>query len=90
MVLRVGDCGVTSYGSFPLYHIAIRATGARYLEIPMRDYRFDLDAIAGNLPPETRLIFIANPNNPTGTMFTADEFDTFLARVPERVLVRPR
>ena len=87
MVLRMGDCGVTSYGSFPLYHIAIRATGARYLEIPMRDYRFDLDAIAGNLPPETRLIFIANPNNPTGTMFTADEFDTFLARVPERVLV---
>ncbi len=87
MVLRMGDCGVTSYGSFPLYHIAVRATGARYLEIPMRDYRFDLDAIASNLPPETRLIFIANPNNPTGTMFTADEFDAFLARVPERVLV---
>jgi histidinol-phosphate aminotransferase len=87
MVLRAGDCGVTSYGSFPLYRIAVRATGARYLEIPMREYRFDLDAIAGNLPPETRLIFIANPNNPTGTMFSADEFDAFLARVPERVLV---
>ena len=87
MVLREGDCGVTSYGSFPLYHIAVRATGARYLEIPMRDYHFDLEAIARNLPAESKLIFLANPNNPTGTMFTADVFDAFLARIPEHVLV---
>ena len=87
MVLRPGDCGVTSYGSFPLYHIAVRATGARYLEIPMRDYTFDLPAIARDLPPEAKLIFLANPNNPTGTMFSADEFDAFLAHVPEHVLV---
>jgi histidinol-phosphate aminotransferase len=87
MVLRAGDCGVTSYGSFPLYHIAIRATGARYLEIPMRDYHFDLDAIARDLPSETKLVFLANPNNPTGTMFTADDLDAFLTRIPEYVLV---
>ena len=87
MVLRASDCGVTSYGSFPLYHIAIRATGARYLEIPMRDYTFDLPAIARALPPETRLVFLANPNNPTGTMFNADDFDAFLRRIPEHVLV---
>jgi len=87
MVLRPGDCGVTSYGSFPLYHIAIRATGARYLEIPMRDYTFDLPAIARDLPVETKLIFISNPNNPTGTMFTADDFAEFLKRVPEHVLI---
>lgn len=87
MVLRPGDCGVTSYGSFPLYHIAVRATGARFLEIPLRDYSFDLPAIAHDLPAETKLIFLANPNNPTGTMFTADDFDAFLARVPEHVLV---
>ena len=87
MVLRPGDCGVTSYGSFPLYHIAIRATGARFLEIPMRDYTFDLPTIARDLPVETKLIFISNPNNPTGTMFTADDFDEFLERVPEHVLI---
>jgi histidinol-phosphate aminotransferase len=87
MVLRPGDCGVTSFGSFPLYHIAVRATGARYLEIPMRDFTFDLPAIARGLPPETKLIFLANPNNPTGTMFTADEFDAFLDLVPEHVLI---
>ena len=87
MVLRSGDCGVTSYGSFPLYQIAIRATGARYVEVPQRDYHFDLDRIAEFLPPETKLIFLANPNNPTGTIFTADELDTFLARVPKHILV---
>jgi histidinol-phosphate aminotransferase len=87
MVLRPGDCGVTSFGSFPLYHIAVRATGARYLEIPMRDFTFDLPAIARELPSETKLIFLANPNNPTGTMFTAADFDAFLARVPEHVLI---
>src|ERR1700719_2452364 len=87
MVLRPGDCGVTSYGSFSLYQIAVRATGARFLEIPMRDYTFDLPAIACKLPAETKLIFISNPNNPTGTMFTADDFDAFLKRVPEHVLI---
>jgi histidinol-phosphate aminotransferase len=87
LVLRPGDCGVTSYGSFPLYHIAVRSTGARFVEIPMHDYTFDLPAIARDIPAETKLIFIANPNNPTGTMFTADDFDAFLARVPDHVLV---
>ena len=87
MVLLPGDCGVTSFGSFPLYHIAIRATGARYFDVPMRDYHFDLEAIARDLPPETKLIFLANPNNPTGTMFSAGDLDHFLARVPDGVLV---
>src|ERR1700675_1224893 len=87
MVLRVGDCGVTSYGSFPLYHIAVRATGARYLEIPMRDFTFDLPVMARDLPSETKLIFLANPNNPTGRMFTADVVMGFFARVPEHVLI---
>ncbi|MGA7221685.1 MAG: histidinol-phosphate transaminase [Candidatus Acidiferrales bacterium] len=87
ITLRPGDCGVISHGSFLLYTIAIRAAGARLLEIPLRDYAYDLDAIARNLPPEAKIIYLANPNNPTGTMFTADEFDAFLARVPHTVLV---
>jgi histidinol-phosphate aminotransferase len=87
LLLRSTDRGVTSHGSFPLYYIAIRATGARLIEIPLRDYRFDLDAIAESLTPETKLVFLANPNNPTGTMFTADDFDRFLSRVPPHVFV---
>ena len=87
IALVPGDCGVTSYGSFPLYYIAIRATGASFLDVPMHDYQFDLEAIARDLPEETKLIFLANPNNPTGTMFSADNLNTFLARVPEHILV---
>jgi histidinol-phosphate aminotransferase len=87
LVLRPADCGVTSYGSFPLYYTAIRATGARYVEVPQSDYHFDLDSMAEFLPPETKLIFLANPNNPTGTMFDADALDEFLAQIPEHVLV---
>lgn len=87
LALIPGDCGVTSYGSFPLYSIAIRATGARYFDVAMREYHFDLEAIARELPEETKLIFLANPNNPTGTMFSADDLDAFLARVPEHILV---
>ena len=87
IALVPGDCGVTSYGSFPLYYIAIRATGASFLDVPMHDYQFDLEAIARDLPEETKLIFLANPNNPTGTMFSADNLDTFLSRVPEHILV---
>ncbi|HXW54471.1 MAG TPA: histidinol-phosphate transaminase [Candidatus Cybelea sp.] len=87
LLLRSTDAGVTSYGSFPLYYMAIRATGARLVEIPLRDYRFDLEAMAQGLTREAKLIFLANPNNPTGTMFTADEFDEFLSRVPPHVFV---
>jgi histidinol-phosphate aminotransferase len=87
LLLHPGDAGVTSVGSFPLYYIAVRATGARLIETPLRDYGFDLDAIARSLSQETKLVFLANPNNPTGTMFTADEFDAFLARVPDHVFV---
>lgn len=87
IMLRPGDCGVTSHGSFPLYYIAIRAAGARLLEIPLRQYAYDLDAMARNLPPDAKVVYLANPNNPTGTMFTAGELDAFLARVPQTVLV---
>lgn len=87
LVLRPGDCGVSSYGSFPLYYIAIRAAGARLIETPLRDFAFDLETMARDLPPETKIIYLANPNNPTGTLFTADDFDAFLAPVPDHVLV---
>ena len=86
-LLVPGDTGVTAQGSFPLYYIAIRSVGARLVEVPLRDYTFDLDAIARCVTPDTKLIYLANPNNPTGTMFTADELDSFLARIPEHILV---
>ncbi len=86
-ILHENEMGITSQGSFPMYTISIRAAGANLVEIPLKDFTFDLEMIAKAITRPTKLIYIANPNNPTGTMFTADAFEGFLARVPEGVLL---
>lgn len=87
VLLRPGLNGITSEGSFALFSIAIRASGGQLVQTPMRNYTFDLDAMARAVAPETRVIYIANPNNPTGTAFGHEEFVAFLRRVPGDVLV---
>jgi len=87
VLLRPGLEGITSEGSFALFAIAIRASGGHLIQTPMRNYTFDLDAIAVSVTPQTRIIYIANPNNPTGTAFGAAEFAAFLKKVPGDVLV---
>jgi histidinol-phosphate aminotransferase len=86
-LLRSGAEGITSEGSFALFSIAIRASGGTLIQTPMREYAFDLEAIARAVTPKTRVIYIANPNNPTGTAFGAAEFGEFLKKVPGDVLV---
>ena len=87
VLLRPGLDGITSEGSFTLFAIAIRASGAKLIQTPMKKFTFDLDAIAAAVTPLTRVIYIANPNNPTGTAFGAAEFAAFLKKVPGDVLV---
>ena len=87
VLLRPGLDGITSEGSFALYAIAIRASGATLIQTKMKNYAFDLDAIAAAVTPQTRVIYLANPNNPTGTAFGHDEFSAFLKKVPGDVLV---
>ncbi len=65
----------------------IQITGMRLIPTPMKDYGFDLEAMAGRITPKTRLIVIANPNNPTGTMVRRRELDAFMNRVPGHALV---
>ncbi|MGB2666520.1 MAG: histidinol-phosphate transaminase [Candidatus Acidiferrum sp.] len=87
VLLRPGLDGITSEGSFALFSIAIRASGGNLIQTRMRDYAFDLDAIAAAVTPQTRVIYIANPNNPTGTAFGHEEFAAFLKKAPGDVLV---
>ncbi len=86
-LLRQEGEGMTAEGSFPLFYIAMRATGAKLVCVPLKDYTFDLEAMVRAVTPRTRLIIIANPNNPTGTFFTADAFDKFLRALPDHVVV---
>jgi len=87
ILLGPGDEGLTSKGSFPLYYIVIRAAGGTLVEAPMEDHRFDLNALAKAITPRTRVIYLANPNNPTGTVFNAEAFAKFFEQVPTDVLV---
>ncbi len=85
--LAPGLNAVTSQRSFIVYRLATEAAGAQLIEVPMRQNGFDLDRVAAAVNRNTRLIFLANPNNPTGTMVTADDVDLLLGRVPEQVVV---
>lgn len=85
--LSEGDEVLSSETTFLVYPILSQVCGAVFRAVPMKDYRYDLDAILGAITPKTKLIFIANPNNPTGTYVTAKEVEDFLGKVPERVVV---
>lgn len=87
VLLGPGSEGITSEGSFALFSIAIRASGGTLIQTAMREFAFDLEAIARAVTPKTRVIYIANPNNPTGTAFGAAEFSEFMGKIPGDVLV---
>ena len=86
-MLAPGLNAVTSERSFVVYAMAVRAAGAQLIEAPMREDGFDLDAILEAINEHTRLVFLANPNNPTGTMIDAAAVDKFIAGVPGHVVV---
>jgi histidinol-phosphate aminotransferase len=86
-LLSPGLNAITSERSFIVYPIATQAAGGKLIEVPMRSDGFDLDAIAATVDQHTRIIYISNPNNPTGTLIPAPELDRFLDRVPEHVIV---
>jgi histidinol-phosphate aminotransferase len=75
-------------GSFVAYRLVAQAHGRRFTEVPMREgWRYDLPALARAVTPRTRMVFLANPDNPTSTAFGRAEWEAFLAAVPEYVLV---
>ncbi len=86
-LLVPGTNCVSSERSFISYPLITKSIGARFIEVPMRNDAYDLDAIAGAIDEHTRVVILANPNNPTGTMFDADATEAFLDRIPESVLV---
>jgi histidinol-phosphate aminotransferase len=78
---------IVSQSSFPVYDIFTHIMRARLIKTPLRDYRLDLPAMAAAITGQTKLVFVCNPNNPTGTIVTAAEVEAFMSRVPDSVLV---
>jgi histidinol-phosphate aminotransferase len=85
--INEGDEVVSSQYAFAMYAIATKVVGGRNVVVPARGLGHDLPAMAEAIGPNTRVVFIANPNNPTGTFATADEFDEFMAAIPHETVV---
>lgn len=85
--LAPGLSALYSRHAFAVYPLATNARGARGIEVAAKNFGHDLDAMAAAIEPQTRVVFIANPNNPTGTFVPGAELEAFLAKVPRHVLV---
>jgi histidinol-phosphate aminotransferase len=85
-VLDPGDEIVCGWPSFPSYVIDAKKLGATPTTVPLKDERYDLEAMLEAITPHTKLVYVCHPNNPTGTMNTRAELDAYFDRVPEHVL----
>ena len=85
--LRPGDEAVVPHPSYVVYPMIVQAAGGIRVMVMLKDYRIDLEAMARAITPMTKMVFIANPNNPTATIVTADEVAHFMSKVPERTIV---
>ena len=85
--LAPGCSAVYSQHAFAVYPLATQARGATSIVVPAKNYGHDLEGMLAAIRPDTHVVFIANPNNPTGTMLTADALESFLVRAPKNVVV---
>lgn len=85
--LTAGTSAVYSQHAFAVYPLATQAVGATGIEVPAKQFGNDLNALFAAIRPDTRMLFLANPNNPTGTFVPATELHAFLGKVPKNVLV---
>lgn len=83
-----GDEVLTSEGTFVAIYIWAKSSNIPCVKVPLnKNYGFDCDAIVNNITPATKIIYIANPNNPTGTILSTEEIHSLMSRVPEHIVV---
>jgi len=85
--VQQGDEVISADPSFVVYKMITQAASGVNVIVPCKDMRHDLDAMAERITPKTKIVFIANPNNPTGTMNTRTEMERFMGRIPDNVIV---
>ena len=78
---------LTTEAAFIGFQVLAKSRGVKYRAVPYNNWRYDLRALAAGINEHTKIIYLANPNNPTGTIFTRQEFEEFYKHVPERVLI---
>ncbi|MGB9715412.1 MAG: histidinol-phosphate transaminase [Thermodesulfovibrionales bacterium] len=85
--LQPGDDAVMANPSFVVFPMSVQASGSKPIQIPLKNFTHDLEAMADAVTERTKMIFIANPNNPTGTINRKGEFERFMDKIPEGILV---
>jgi histidinol-phosphate aminotransferase len=85
--LMPGEEAIMGHPSFVVYQLAVQGVNGKKIVVPLKEYTHDLVSMFRAVTRKTKMIFIANPNNPTGTMVSDDEVDSFMRRIPERVIV---
>jgi len=86
-LVTAGQSVVYAEYSFAVYPLATQAVGARHIVVPAKNFGHDLDAMRSAITDDTRLVFVANPNNPTGSFIAGDKVRSFIASVPKSVVV---
>ena len=85
--LSRNDSAIYSEHAFAVYPLVVKAVGAKGIEVPAKNFSHDLDLMLESIEESTKLIFIANPNNPTGSFIEYDELIKFIEKVPEHIIV---
>ena len=85
--MRPGDEAVMAQQAFVVYQLVVQAAGGVGRAVPLRDFAHNLTAIGDAITPKTRIVFLANPNNPTGTIYRRSDWERFLEKVPPEILV---
>lgn len=82
-----GDDVIVSQHAFAIYGLVTKMVGGNIIQVPAKNWGHDLDAMAAAITDKTKIVFVTNPNNPTGTWSTKTELESFLAKVPEHIIV---
>ncbi len=85
--LNSGDKIISCYPTFSFYKICASTTNAKFLEVPLLNYKFNLNGILNNIDNKVKIVIICNPNNPTGTIVENFELETFIKEMPDNVLI---
>jgi len=85
--INEGDEVITGEITFPAYEIAVKIMGGKLVLVKLKDFRFDLEEITQRINKKTKIVFLCNPNNPTGTIVTKEEVNNFMKQVPDDVIV---
>jgi histidinol-phosphate aminotransferase len=85
--MRPGDEAIIAQQAFVIYKLVVQAAGGASKIVPLKDFTHDLEAMAEAMTAKTRIVFLANPNNPTGTIYRKPEFERFLERISPEILL---